>query len=92
MPNSSTIKKINGVLAATIVVLAFFTIIWHHQNYRLYKQAKKAQQTQQQMNALRKQLLSEHSTQMSGHQIQQKAMQQLQMQMPSAQSSQRIAL
>jgi cell division protein FtsL len=71
--------KINIVLGLAVVVLSFYTIIWHHQNYLLYKQSSAVQQKNQQIMAMRKQLLSEYSEKISGAEIKEKALNILQM-------------
>ena len=64
--HSLNMTKINIVLGLAVVILSFYTIIWHHQNYLLYKQSSAVQQKNQQIMAMRKQLLSEYSEKISG--------------------------
>ena len=73
------ITKINIVLGLAVVVLSFYTVIWHHQNYLLYKKSKAVQKQNQQIMAMRKQLLSEYSEKISGAEIKGKALNILQM-------------
>ncbi|SFV83871.1 hypothetical protein MNB_SUP05-9-80 [hydrothermal vent metagenome] len=77
--HSLNMTKINIVLGLAVVVLSFYTIIWHHQNYLLYKQSSAVQQKNQQIMAMRKQLLSEYSEKISGAEIKEKALNILQM-------------
>lgn len=67
------------MLGLIVVILSFYTIIWHHQNYLLYKQSQVVQKQNQQIMAMRKQLLSEHSEKISGAEIKKKALNVLQM-------------
>jgi cell division protein FtsL len=73
------ITKINIVLGLIVVILSFYTIIWHHQNYLLYKEYQVVQKQNQQIMAMRKQLLSEYSEKISGAEIKKKALNVLQM-------------
>ncbi len=77
--HSLNMTKINIVLGLAVVVLSFYTIIWHHQNYLLYKQSSAVQQKNQEIMAMRKQLLSEYSEKISGAEIKEKALNILQM-------------
>ena len=77
--HSLNITMINIVLGIAVVILSFYTIIWHHQNYLLYKQSSAVQQKNQQIMAMRKQLLSEYSEKISGAEIKEKALNILQM-------------
>ncbi len=77
--HSLNMTKINIVLGLAVVILSFYTIIWHHQNYLLYKQSSAVQQKNQQIMAMRKQLLSEYSEKISGAEIKEKALNILQM-------------
>ena len=77
--HSLNMTKINIVLGLAVVVLSFYTIVWHHQNYLLYKQSSAVQQKNQQIMAMRKQLLSEYSEKISGAEIKEKALNILQM-------------
>ena len=77
--HSLNMTKINIVLGLAVVILSFYTIIWHHQNYLLYKQSSAVQQKNQQIMAMRKQLLSEYSQKISGAEIKEKALNILQM-------------
>ena len=70
------------ILGIAIVVLSFYTIVWHHQNYLLYKQSKEAQIQNQQIMAMHKQLLTDHSEQISGKEIKDKAIKILRMKPP----------
>lgn len=67
------------MLGVAIVVLSFYTIFWHKQNYSLYKTAKKVQTQNQKITALNKQLLTEHSTQVSAKVIKEKTLKTLDM-------------
>lgn len=67
------------MLGVAIVVLSFYTIFWHKQNYSLYKTAKKVQTQNQKITALNKQLLTEHSTQVSAKAIKEKILKTLDM-------------
>ncbi len=80
MPNNTTL--INGALGIAIVVLSFYAIFWHQQNYLLYVQAKKIQQENQKITALNKQLLAEHATQISAESIKKKTLKTLKMKRP----------
>lgn len=73
---------INVILSIVIVILSFYTILWHNQNYLLYEKAKKVQKENQKIMALYKQLLTEYSSQMSGKSIKEKALKTLHMQRP----------
>ena len=77
--HSLNMTKINIVLGLAVVILSFYTIIWHHQNYLLYKKSNAVQQKNQQIMAMRKQLLSEYSEKISGAEIKEKALNILQM-------------
>lgn len=66
-----------------IVALSVYTISWHNQNYQLYKVANAVQKKNQKIMALHKQLLSEHSAQISGKMIKEKALKILQMKHPN---------
>lgn len=70
------------VLIISIIVLSFYTVSWHHQNYLLYHKYNAVQVENQRMMALHKQLLTEHSKQISGKEIQDSALKKLQMKMP----------
>jgi len=73
------ITKINIALGLIVVILSFYTIIWHHQNYLLYKEYQVVQKQNQKIMAIRKQLLSEYSEKISGAEIKKKAIDILQM-------------
>lgn len=77
-PLNTTI--INSILSVAIIVLSFYTIFWHKQNYALYKTAKKVQAQNQKITALNKQLFAEHSTQVSAEVIKEKILKTLNMQ------------
>ena len=77
------ITYINIVLSMMIVVLSFYTIIWHNQNYQLYKETNIIHKENQGIMALHKQLLSEHSEQISGNRIKEKALKLLEMKRPN---------
>ncbi len=77
--NWLSITKINLLLGTSVVVLSIFTIIWHHQNYLLYKESRVLEHQNQQIIALHRQLLSEHSQQINGFQIKTKALKLLKM-------------
>jgi cell division protein FtsL len=70
---------VNAALSIIIVILSFYTILWHNQNYLLYKKAQRVQKANQKITALHKQLLSEYSLQISGKSIKEKAIKTLQM-------------
>jgi cell division protein FtsL len=80
------------ILGIAIVVLSFYTIVWHHQNYLLYKQSKEVQIQNQQIIAMHKQLLTEHSEQISGKEIKDKAIKILRMKPPLANKNREILL
>ena len=88
--NQLNIIKINLLLVVAIIILSVFTIIWHHQNYLLYKQSIIVERHNQQIVAMHKQLASEHSQQINGFQIKNRALKILNMQLPT--KSKRIAL
>ncbi len=67
------------MLGVCIVVLSFYTIIWHQQNYLLEKEVKVKQNKNQQLMAMHKHLLIKHSEKISGAQIKNKALKELQM-------------
>lgn len=73
------ITKINIALGLIVVILSFYTIVWHHQNYLLYKEYQVVQKQKQKIMAMRKQLLSEYSEKISGAEIKKKALDILQM-------------
>ena len=77
---SIDIIKINIVLSMAIVVLSFYTIIWHNENRLLYRESNKVQKQNKQIIAMQKQLLSEYSEKISGTEIKEKAVNILQMQ------------
>ena len=77
--HSLNMTKINIVLGLAVVVLSFYTIIWHHQNYLLEKQINTVKNKNQQIMAMRKQLISEYSEKISGAEIKEKALNILQM-------------
>jgi cell division protein FtsL len=76
------ISKINTVLIISIIILSFYTVSWHHQNYLLYRKSNAVQIENQRVMALHKQLLTEHSEQISGQEIQENALKKMQMTMP----------
>ncbi len=76
---SLDITKINIVLGVCIVVLSFYTIIWHQQNYLLEKEKEIKKNENQQLMAMHKHLLIKHSEKISGAQIKNKALKELQM-------------
>ena len=80
------------ILGIAIVVLSFYTIVWHHQNYLLYKQSKEVKIQNQQIIALHKQLLTEHSEKISGKEIKDKAIKILRMKPPLANKNREILL
>ena len=80
------------ILGIAIVVLSFYTIVWHHQNYLLYKQFQDVQIQNQQIMALNKQLLTEHSEKISGKEIKDKAIKILRMKPPLANKNREILL
>ena len=73
---------INVILSIVIVILSFYTILWHNQNYLLYKKTKKVQKENQKIIALHKQLLTEYSSQISAKSIKEEALKTLQMKRP----------
>lgn len=77
-----TITRINIILIVSVIILSFLTIIWHNQSRLLYKKTKSVQQANQAIMAKKKQLQSEHSEQISGNKIKQKAVKILHMQQP----------
>ncbi|MDC9715209.1 MAG: hypothetical protein PSN36_05280 [Gammaproteobacteria bacterium] len=77
------ITYINIIFSMIIVALSVYTISWHNQNYQLYKVANAVQKKNQKIMALHKQLLSEHSAQISGKMIKEKALKILQMKHPN---------
>ena len=80
------------ILGIAIVVLSFYTIVWHHQNYLLYKQSKEAQIHNKQIMAMHKQLLTDHSEQISGKEIKDKAIKILRMKSPLPNKNREILL
>ncbi|SMN00618.1 hypothetical protein SPONN_1811 [uncultured Candidatus Thioglobus sp.] len=70
---------LNITLGMAIVVLSFYTIIWHNQNYKLYKASETIRTENQRIVTLNKQLLSEYSTKVSGEKIKEKALNMLKM-------------
>ena len=76
------ISKINTVLIISIIILSFYTVSWHHQNYLLYRKSNVVQIENQRVMALHKQLLTEHSEQISGQEIQDNALKKIQMTIP----------
>lgn len=78
----SKISKINTVLIISIIILSFYTVSWHHQNYLLYRKSNVVQIENQRVMALHKQLLTEHSEQISGQEIQENALKKMQMTIP----------
>jgi cell division protein FtsL len=80
------------ILGIAIVVLSFYTIVWHHQNYLLYKQSQDVQIQNQQIMALNKQLLTEHSEKISGKEIKDKAIKILRMKPPLANKNREVLL
>jgi cell division protein FtsL len=80
------------ILGIAIVVLSFYTIVWHHQNYLLYKQFQDVQIQNQQIMALNKQLLTEHSEKISGKEIKDKAIKILRMKPPLANKNREVLL
>ena len=76
------VAKLNMVLIISIIILSFYTVSWHQQNYLLYHKYNAVQVENQRMMALHKQLLTEHSKQISGKEIQDNALEKLQMKMP----------
>lgn len=89
LPSNTTV---NLLLGFVIVVLSFYTITWQHKNYLLYKQHKVAQQKNQQIMALHKQLLNEQETRMSSAEIKNRALKTLKMQPPSSNKIRQIVL
>jgi len=79
LDRSLNMTKINIVLGLAVVVLSFYTIIWHHQNYLLEEKSKVIKNQNQRIMAMQKQLLIEHSEKISGAEIKQKALNILQM-------------
>jgi len=79
LERSLNMTKINIVLGLAVVVLSFYTIIWHHQNYLLEEKSKVIKNQNQRIMAMQKQLLIEHSEKISGAEIKEKALNILQM-------------
>ncbi|WP_428086110.1 hypothetical protein [Candidatus Thioglobus sp.] len=63
--------KLNLILLISIIGLSILSISWHHQTYLLYKEIKRENAKNHQIVALNKQLLSERSKMMSGAEIKQ---------------------
>jgi cell division protein FtsL len=80
------------ILGIAIVILSFYTIVWHHQTYLLYKQSKNVQIQNQQIMALHKQLLTEHSEKISGKEIKDKAIRILRMKAPLPSKNREVLL
>ena len=78
----NNVAKLNMILIASIIILSFYTISWHQQNYLLYRKSNTVQAENQRVMALHKQLLTEHSEQISGQEIQDNAFEKLQMTTP----------
>jgi len=76
------VAKLNMVLIISIIILSFYTVSWHQQNYLLYHKYNAVQVENQRIMALHKQLLTEHSKQISGKEIQDIALEKLQMKTP----------
>jgi len=76
------VAKLNIVLIISIIIMSFYTVSWHQQNYLLHHKYNAVQVENQQMMALHKQLLTEHSKQISGKEIQDSALEKLQMKTP----------
>lgn len=76
------VAKLNMVLIISTIILSFYTVSWHHQNYLLHHKYNAVQVENQQMMALHKQLLTEYSKQISGKEIQESALEELQMKIP----------
>ena len=76
--------QLNLILLASIVVLSILSISWHHQTYTLYKKIKRENVINHQIVALNKQLLSEHSQVMSGGEVKESALINLDMKEVSA--------
>lgn len=78
------ITSLNIALIISIVILSIYAISWHHQNYLLYKKTKAVNTENKKIMALSKQLLTEYSEQISGKEIQDKALEELQMKTPKS--------
>ena len=78
------ITSLNIALIISIVILSMFTVSWHHQNYLLYKKSKTVNTENKKIIALSKQLQTEYSEQISGKEIQDKALKELQMKIPKS--------
>ena len=76
------VAKLNMILIISTIILSFYTVSWHQQNYLLHHKYNAVQVENQQMMALHKQLLTEYSKQISGKEIQESALEELQMKIP----------
>ena len=76
------ITTINLTLGVVIVILAFYTVIWHSENRRLHLEESQVQKQNQKIMSMHKQLLTEHSEQVSGKKIKQKSVEILWMRQP----------
>ncbi len=78
------ITSLNIALIISIVILSIYTVSWNHQNYLLYKESKVVNEENKKIIALNKQLQTEYSEQISGKEIQDKALKELQMKTPES--------
>ena len=76
--------KLNTALGMLIVLMSLLTIIWHHQSYQLFIEAKKVKSEYHQLLSFNKQLLIEQSQVISGEQIKKSAIKLLLMHEPGA--------
>jgi len=74
---------INGFLIVLVVSMSLLSIYWHHQMYQLYKKEKIVRAQHEQIVAINRQLLMEHSELQSGVIIYQKSQNILLMHSPS---------
>ncbi len=74
MPFPINNTKLNLILLVSIISLSILSISWHHQTYTLYKKIKRESNNNHQIVALNKQLLSEHSQVISGEEIKETAL------------------
>jgi cell division protein FtsL len=72
-------NKFNLILLISIISISLLSISWHHKTYTLYKKIKHEGVVNNQATALNKQLLSEQSQVMSGSEIKEIALKNLNM-------------
>ncbi|WXT99590.1 MAG: hypothetical protein Ctma_0290 [Catillopecten margaritatus gill symbiont] len=78
-----TTNRINGLLIFAIIILSCLSIIWHNQDSLYYKKTINLQEEKEKIMVQKKQLLNEHSEQMSGSKVQTNAIKKLRMQQPA---------